>query len=59
LIVIIVIIIVIACLAGGGYAGYKYWSQYRAKLGAASSNPLYEDKKMGGENPLFVSNEKD
>jgi len=53
LIVIIVIIVIAAIAAGGSYAGYKYWSKYRGKFGAASSNPLYTENKTSGVNPLF------
>jgi hypothetical protein len=58
LIVIIALIVFIACVAGGGYAGYKYWSQYRAKMTSASTNPLYQESKMQGTNPLFQESEK-
>jgi len=58
LIIIIALIVLIACIAGSGYAGYKYWSQYRAKMTSANTNPLYQESKMQGTNPLFQESEK-
>jgi len=57
LIIIIALIVFFACIAGGGYAGYKYWSQYRAKMTSANTNPLYQESKMQGTNPLFQEQE--
>jgi len=51
--IIIVIVVVLALVCGGSYAGYKYWSKYRSKLGATSSNPLYQEGKGQGTNPLY------
>jgi von Willebrand factor type A domain/Dictyostelium (slime mold) repeat len=51
---IIIGVIAFLLLAGVGGAGaYKVYSKYRGNMTGAQSNPLFEDKKMEGESPLY------
>ncbi|HEV2215062.1 MAG TPA: hypothetical protein VGR64_07210 [Terracidiphilus sp.] len=35
-----------------------YYAKHRAKMGTAQSNPMYQEKKTSGTNPLFEAKDK-
>jgi hypothetical protein len=53
---LIIIAAIVACAllaAGSSKAGLEFYKKYHTKIGDTHANPMYQDKKMGGENPLY------
>jgi hypothetical protein len=56
LLAVIIIAAVIVCAAlgiFGGKKGYDIWLNHRNNMQSASTNPLYTDRGLAGNNPLY------
>jgi len=53
--IIIAAVVVLAAVGiFGGKKGYDVWLANRGKMQGANTNPLYTDKGLTGQNPLYM-----